>query len=64
MKTKIVLWGVVLILLAGIVAGAFWRLRRPQVIVLDKGNQITLPARAVAIHNSHFFEFTAKPEKI
>jgi multidrug resistance efflux pump len=63
MKTKILLWGVVLILLAGVVAGAYWWLRRPQVIILDNGDKRTLLAVTVAIHKSHFFEFTAKPEK-
>ena len=63
MKTKIVLSGAVFSLLADVVAGACWGLRRPQVIVLGSGNQPPPLAVAVAIHKSHFFEFIANPEK-
>lgn len=65
MKTKIVLSGAVFSLLADVVAGACWGLRRPQVIVLGSGNQPPplAVAVAVAIFKSHFFEFIANPEK-
>ncbi len=62
MKTKILLWGAVFIQLAGVVAGAFWWLRRPQVIVLGSGNKLRRRrAVAVSICKSHFLEFTANP---
>jgi len=61
MKTKISLWGAVLIQLAGIVSGAFWWLRRPQVIVLGSGNKLPPLTVAVAICKSHFLKFTANP---
>ena len=63
MKTKILLWGAVFSLLASVVAGASWWWCRPQVIVLGSGNKLPPLTVAAAIHKSHFFEFTAKPEK-
>ena len=42
MKTKIVLWSVVSILIIGIAAGAFWWLRRPQVITFSDDAKLTL----------------------
>ena len=44
MKTKIVLWSVVSILIIGIAAGAFWWLRRPQVITFSDDSKVTLLA--------------------
>jgi hypothetical protein len=44
MKTKILLLGIVLILVIGIAAGAFWWLRRPQTITFDSGDKLTLLA--------------------
>ncbi len=42
MKTKIVLWSVVSVLIAGIAVGAFLWLRKPQVITLNDGTKLTL----------------------
>jgi hypothetical protein len=42
MKTKILLWGFVLVLITGLAAGAYWRQHRPQIIVLDNGDKLTL----------------------
>jgi hypothetical protein len=42
MKTKILLWSVVLVLVLGIAAGGFWWLRRPQVILMSDGAKLTL----------------------
>ena len=42
MKIKILLGSVALILIIGIAAGAYWWLQRPQVIVLDNGDKLTL----------------------
>jgi len=39
---KIILWSVVSILIAGIAAGAYWRLRRPQVILFSDDSKVTL----------------------
>ncbi|HUB87465.1 MAG TPA: hypothetical protein VMB22_06200 [Verrucomicrobiae bacterium] len=46
MRTKILLWSVVsiLILIIGLAAGAFWWLRRPQVITFSDGAKLTLLA--------------------
>jgi hypothetical protein len=42
-RAKILLWSVVLILIIGLPAGAFWwSSRRPQVIILDNGDRLTL----------------------
>src|SRR5208282_4134322 len=42
MKTKILLWSVVSILIIGLAAGAFWWLRRPQVIIFSDDAKLTL----------------------
>ncbi len=42
MKTKILLLSVVAILIIGLAGGAFWWLRRPQVITFDSGDKLTL----------------------
>jgi hypothetical protein len=42
MKTKIILWSVVSILILGLAAGAFWWLSRPQVIVFSDDAKLTL----------------------
>jgi hypothetical protein len=42
MKTKILLWSVVSILIIGLAAGAFWWLRRPQVITFSDDAKLTL----------------------
>jgi hypothetical protein len=42
MKTKILLWTVVSLLIIGIAAGAFWWLRRPQVITFSDDSKLTL----------------------
>ena len=42
MKTKILLCGLISILILGLAAGAFWWLRRPQVITMDNGDKLTL----------------------
>ena len=39
---KIILWSIVSILVIGIVAGAFWSLRKPQIIKLKDGTKLTL----------------------
>jgi hypothetical protein len=42
MKTKIVVWSVVSILILGLAAAAYWWLQRPQVITLSDGSKLTL----------------------
>ena len=42
MKTKILLLSIVAILIIGLAAGAFWWLRRPQIITFDNGDKLTL----------------------
>jgi hypothetical protein len=42
MKTKILLWSVVSILIIGFAVGAFWWLRRPQVITFSDDAKLTL----------------------
>jgi len=42
MKTKILLWSVVAVLVIGIAIGAFLWLARPQVITLKDGTKLTL----------------------
>ena len=44
MKLKIILWSVVLILIIGIAAVAFWWLRRPQIITFSDDSKLTLLA--------------------
>jgi hypothetical protein len=44
MKIKILLWSVVSILIIGLAAGAFWWLRRPQVITFSDDSKVTLLA--------------------
>jgi hypothetical protein len=44
MKKKILLWSVVSILIIGLTAGAFWWLRRPQVITFSDDSKVTLLA--------------------
>ncbi len=44
MKLKIILWSVVLILIIGLAAVAFWWLRRPQVITFSDDSKLTLLA--------------------
>lgn len=44
MKTKILLWSAVSIIIIGLAAGAFWWLRRPQVITFSDGAKVTLLA--------------------
>jgi hypothetical protein len=39
---KILLWSIVAILIIGLAGGAFWWLRRPQVITFDSGDKLTL----------------------
>jgi hypothetical protein len=43
-KTKILLWSVVAILIIGLAGGAFWWLRRPQVITFSDDAKVTLLA--------------------
>ena len=42
MKTKILLWSVVSILILGLAAGAYWWLSRPQVIMFSDDAKVTL----------------------
>jgi hypothetical protein len=63
MKTKILLWGAVLIQIAGNVAGAFRWLGRPQFVILSNGNNPSPQAVPVVFHKGHFHEFTVKPQK-
>lgn len=42
MKSKILLWSTISILVLGIAAGAYWWLFRPQIIVLEDGTRLTL----------------------
>ena len=44
MKTRILLWSVVSILIIGLAAGAYWWLRRPQVITFSDDSKVTLLA--------------------
>jgi hypothetical protein len=44
MKLKILLWSVVAILIIGLAAGAFWWLRKPQIILMSDGSKLTLLA--------------------
>ena len=44
MKTKILLLSVVSILILAIAAGAWWRLRRPQMITFSDDSKVTLLA--------------------
>jgi hypothetical protein len=39
---KILLWSVVAILIIGLAAGAFWWMRKPQIITFDTGDTLTL----------------------
>ena len=41
---KILLWSIVIVLILGIAAGAFWWLRKPQIITFDSGDKLTLLA--------------------
>jgi hypothetical protein len=52
MKTKILLWSVVSILIIGLAAGAYWWQRRPQVIVLDNGDRLTLVGVTYGKHHA------------
>jgi len=52
MKIKILLWSVVSILIIGLAAGAFWWLRRPQVIVLANGDKLTLVGVTYGKHHA------------
>ena len=47
MKTKILLWSVVSILILGLAAGAFWWLSRPQVITFSDDSKVTLLAGGI-----------------
>ena len=42
MKTKVVLWSVILVLLLGLAAGGYWRMKRPQVITFSDGCKLIL----------------------
>jgi hypothetical protein len=44
MKIKILLWSVASIFIIGLAAGAFWWLRRPQIITFSDDSQVTLLA--------------------
>jgi hypothetical protein len=44
MKAKVLVWSVVSILIIGLAAGAFWWLRRPQVITFSDDSKVTLLA--------------------
>lgn len=52
MKTKILLWSVISILIIGLAAGAYWWMRRPQVIVLDNGDKLTLVGVTYGKHHA------------
>jgi hypothetical protein len=52
MKTKTVLWSAVSILIIGIAAGAFWWLRRPQVIIFSDDSKVTLLAVEYGKHHA------------
>ncbi len=52
MKTKILLWSVVSILIIGLAAVAYWWQRRPQVIVLDNGDKLTLVGVTYGKHHA------------
>lgn len=52
MKTKVLLWSIVSILVIGIAAGAFWWSRRPQVILLDNGDRLTLMGVTYGRHHT------------
>jgi hypothetical protein len=59
MKTKILLWSVVSILIIGLAAGAYWWLSRPQVIVFSDDAKLTL--LKVEYGRRHAPPPTAKP---
>ncbi len=50
-KTKILVWGIVSILIIGIAAGAYWCLRRPQIITLTDGTKLTLLGATYGAHH-------------
>src|SRR5208282_2351392 len=52
MKTKILLWSVVGILVIGIAAGAIMWLARPQVITLKDGTKLTFAGVSYGKHHS------------
>jgi len=52
MKTKILLGSIVLILIIGLGAGAFWWARRPQMIILDNGDKLTLVGVTYGRHHA------------
>lgn len=52
MKTKILLWSVVSILIIGLAAGAYWWLRRPQVITFSDDAKLTLLAIQYGKHHA------------
>jgi hypothetical protein len=52
MKTKILLWGGVLILVAGIAAAAVWWILRPQTITFSSGAKLTLMAVEYGKHHA------------
>jgi hypothetical protein len=52
MKLKILLWSIVSILIIGIASAGFWWLRRPQVIVLDNGDRLTLVGATYGKHHT------------
>ena len=52
MKTKIILWSAVSILIIGLAAGAYWRLSRPQVITFSDDSKVTLLAVEYGKHHA------------
>ena len=51
-EAKILLWSAVSILIIGLVAGAFWWLRRPQVIIFSDDAKVTLLAVEYGKHHA------------
>jgi hypothetical protein len=44
MKSRVLLWSAISVLILGVAASAYWWLSRPQVLVLDDGTRLTLLA--------------------
>jgi len=75
MKSKILLWSAISVLVLSLAAGAYWWLSRPQVMVLDNGTKLTLlavtygkhhtcPASKLAGHTIHIGKLTTPTDSL